>query len=350
MIIVTGAAGFIGSATVAKLNDEKCYDIIAVDLWDIKNTPYLDNKKIREKIHPLELPHFINKNWKQIQFIIHLGAITDTTTFDEIPFNTWNLEYSLILWSLSAKYQIPFIYASSAATYGNGNNGFQDDTQTLPNLQPMNPYAAAKHLFDIITNVNDPQYSLSIIRKYSHKYPILTKTAEKYINLPKPYFYVGLKFFNVYGPNEYHKGRMASVIFHAFNQIKSIGKIKLFQSHKKEIPHGEQKRDFVYVKDVVNVITFFMKNRTKELSGIYNVGTGNPASFNTLAKAIFYALNKEISIEYIPTPEDIRDKYQYYTVAPIAKLQQAGYSHPFLTIEEGIKDYICNYLVNNRYW
>ncbi len=321
MIIITGAAGFIGSCLVSKLNKEEFYDLIPVDDFsrDDKNKN-LEEKKITEKVHRDNLSEFIDKNHRFIQFIFHLGARTDTTEFDQSVFDKLNLNYSKMVWQKCVEFGLPLVYASSAATYGAGEFGYEDKHELISELKPLNPYGVSKNDFD--------KWALE---------------QEK-----KPYFWAGLKFFNVFGPNEYHKGRMASVVFHAFNQIKKEGKMKLFRSHKKDYADGEQLRDFIYVKDVVDVCYFLMHHRKD--NGIYNLGTGEARTFLDLAKNTFKAMEKPENIEFIDTPADIRDKYQYYTEADMNKLRTIGYRNNFTTLEEGIKDYVKNYLTKENYY
>ena len=317
MIIVTGAAGFIGSNLIGKLNDEGYNDIIAVD--DFSNPakdPNLEHKLITKRVHRDDFFYWLKENHKLVQFIFHIGARTDTTEFNVEIFNKLNLDYTKQVWQLCVEFGLPMVYASSAATYGNGDLGYQDDETIIPKLVPLNPYGESKNNFD--------------------KWAI--KQAEK------PYFWAGLKFFNVYGPGENHKGRMASVIFHSYNQIKQKGVVKLFRSHNPNYPDGGQLRDFVYVKDVVNVCFWLMLNRKH--SGIYNLGTGVARTFSDLTNATYAALGLEPKIEFIDTPVDIRDKYQYYTQATIDKLRGIGYSAPFTTLEEGVREYVQDYLEN----
>ena len=261
----------------------------------------------------------VRKNQRFTQFIIHLGARTDTTEFNKAIFDELNEQYSQDMWNACVKYALPLIYASSAATYGGGELGYDDNHEVIPSLKPLNPYGDSKNNFDI--------WALQ---------------QEK-----KPFFWAGLKFFNVYGPNEFHKGRMASVVFHSYNQIQSVGKVKLFRSHRADFKDGGQLRDFIYVKDVADVIVFLMESRKH--SGIYNLGTGKARPFIDLATATFKALNLEPNIEFIDTPIDIRDKYQYYTQANMAKLKAAGYTKEFTSLEDGVEDYVKNYLVRKRY-
>ena len=252
-----------------------------------------------------------------MQIVFHIGARTDTTEFNKSIFDEFNFNYTKNIWKACVEYGLPLIYASSAATYGNGEYGYNDDENIIPKLKPLNPYGESKNNFDI--------WALQ--------------------QKDKPYFWAGLKFFNVFGPNEYHKGRMASVIFHSFNQIKTTGKIKLFRSHKQDYKDGEQKRDFIYVKDVVNVLYFLMNNRKN--SGIYNLGTGIARTYIDLANSTFLAMNINPNIEFIDTPIDIRDKYQYFTEAKMEKLKSIGYNIPFASLEDAIDDYVNNYLSTN---
>jgi ADP-L-glycero-D-manno-heptose 6-epimerase len=321
MMVVTGAAGFIGSCLISKLNAENFNYIIAVD--DFSNeekNKNLEGKKIQEKVHRDDFFNWLDKNYEHVEFIFHIGARTDTTEFNKEIFDKLNVEYSQKIWNACVNFQIPLVYASSAATYGLGEFGYDDNEAIIPQLKPLNPYGESKNNFDIWA-LNQPK---------------------------KPFFWAGLKFFNVYGPNEYHKGRMASVIFHAFNQINASDKMKLFRSHNPEFKDGEQMRDFVYVKDVVDVILFLMRDRKH--SGIYNLGSGKARTFLDLAKNTFKALDKQEDISFIDTPEDIRDKYQYFTEAKMEKLKAAGYTKPFHTLEEGVNDYVKNYLINKSYY
>lgn len=321
MIIVTGAAGFIGSCLIAKLNELNFNYIIAVD--DFSNEEKNKNligKKIKERVERNDFFQWLDQNNREVEFIFHIGARTDTTEFNKEIFDTLNVNYSKHVWEACVKYQIPLVYASSAATYGLGELGYDDNESEIHLLKPLNPYGDSKNDFD--------NWAL--------------KQEEK------PFFWAGLKFFNVYGPNEYHKSRMASVIWHAYRQILSNGSLKLFKSHKPEYRDGEQIRDFIYVKDLVDVCIFLMEHRKN--SGIYNLGTGKARSFNDLGKSTFTALDKPVQINYIDTPLDIRDKYQYFTEANMKKLIDIGYTKPFFTLEEGVKDYVQNYLVKGLYW
>ncbi len=319
MIIVTGAAGFIGSCLVNKLNNKGLSDIIIVDDFSnsLKNKN-LEHKSYLEKIHRDQFVDWFSRNHSSVDIVFHIGARTDPTEFDKNIFDRLNLNYTKALWSACAKFQIPFIYASSAATYGLGEHGYSDDQTLIPKLKPLNPYGDSKNDFD----------------KWA-----ITQTEQ-------PIFWAGLKFFNVYGPNEYHKGRMASVIWHAFNQISQNGRMKLFRSHNPLFEDGKQLRDFIYVKDVVDVLYFFMSN--KPASGIYNLGTGKARTFLDLAIATFNAMNISPVIDFIDTPMDIRDKYQYFTEAKMEKLRNAGYDKDFYSLEEGIEEYVVEFLLNNR--
>ncbi|MBT7038586.1 MAG: ADP-glyceromanno-heptose 6-epimerase [Bacteroidetes bacterium] len=317
MIVITGAAGFIGSCLVRKLNDEGFYDLVLVD--DFSKTEKLKNIKNKQfslKVDRNKFFNWLDNEHKLVQFIFHLGARTDTTEFDFDILNELNLDYSKQVWQKCIKYSLPLVYASSAATYGGGEFGYDDNHDLCENLKPLNPYGISKNEFDKWALQQDQ----------------------------KPYFWTGLKFFNVYGPNEYHKSRMASVVFHAFNQIQEKGGMQLFRSHKEGCGDGEQSRDFVYVKDVCEVMYFLMHNRKSENNGIYNLGTGKAESFNTLAEAIFESLEIKANLSYIDTPEDIRDKYQYFTEANIDKLRSIGYDKDFKKLKEGIADYVKTYL------
>ena len=321
MIIVTGAAGFIGSCLVRKLNNEGfTHLVLADDFSDELKNKNLEGKQFIEKVHRKELMSWTEKNHQLVDFIFHIGARTDTTEFDTAIFDELNLNYSKNLWEKCVKFQIPFIYASSAATYGMGEFGFEDNHEIVEKLKPLNPYGQSKNEFD--------------------------KWVLRQIECPP--FWAGFKFFNVFGPNEYHKSRMASVVFHAFNQIKETGEMKLFKSHKIEYKDGEQLRDFIYVKDVCDVLLFMMKH--KKDSGIYNLGTGKARTFNDLAGATFSALNKIPNISFIDTPVDIRKKYQYFTQGNMQKLKSIGYKKPFSTLENGVVDYVKSYLIKGEYY
>lgn len=320
MIVVTGAAGFIGSCLVGELNNKGYEDIILVDDFSKKEKePNLEGKIFSQKVDREEFHNWLDENHKLVYFIFHVGARTDTTEFDREIFDKLNLNYTKKIWNQCAYYGIPLVYASSGATYGLGEHGYSDSHEVVEKLKPLNPYGESKNDFD--------------------KWALKQEKA--------PYFWAGLKFFNVYGPNEYHKGRMASVIFHAFNQIRDRGLVKLFRSHNPDYKDGEQLRDFVYVKDVTDVCLFLMTH--KKDSGLYNLGTGKARTFLDLAKATFSALGEEPNIEFVDTPADIRDKYQYYTQAEMEKLRSIGYNKEFTSLEAGIEDYVSNYLTKKEY-
>jgi ADP-L-glycero-D-manno-heptose 6-epimerase len=321
MIIVTGAAGFIGSCLIGRLNADKFNAIIAVD--DFSNEEKnrnLQHKQIKEYVDRKDFFGWLDQHYEDVEFIFHIGARTDTTEFDYTIFERLNVSYSKTIWEKCHEYQIPLIYASSAATYGLGELGYDDNEALISQLKPLNPYGESKNEFD--------------------KWALI---QEK-----KPFFWAGLKFFNVYGPNEYHKGRMASVIFHAFNQINAMGKMKLFRSHNPEYKDGEQMRDFVYVKDLVEVCMFLMYHRRN--SGIYNLGSGKARTFLDLTKNTFWAMGKPKHIEFVDTPADIRDKYQYFTQANMNKLRSIGYQKQFHSLEDGIEDYVKGYLLDHKYY
>lgn len=321
MLVVTGAAGFIGSCLVSKLNQMGHKDLVLVDDFSkIEKAENLSGKTFQEKIERNVFIDWLKQHAASVKAIFHIGARTDTTEFNVAIFDELNLNYTKSLWQICADKHIPFIYASSAATYGLGEHGYDDDETKIPLLKPLNPYGDSKNDFD--------------------KWALQQKQT--------PPNWYGLKFFNVYGPNEFHKGRMASVIFHSFNQIHANGKVKLFRSHNPNYTDGGQLRDFVYVKDVVNVLTFLFEQ--KPHNGIYNLGSGKARTFLDLALATFNALDKEPNIEFIDTPIDIRDKYQYFTEANMNKLVKAGYNKPFTSLEEGVTDYVKNYLVGKRYF
>jgi len=320
MIVVTGAYGFIGSALVSKLNAEGYKNLVLVD--DFSKTAKEENlnkKSYLQRIERENFPEWMEKNIKEIDLIFHIGARTDTAEFDKEVFDKLNLNFTKKIWQLCAQYYIPLVYASSAATYGLGEHGYEDRHDIVDKLKPLNAYGESKNDFD--------KWALN--------------------QRKQPPFWAGMKFFNVYGPNEYHKGRMASVIFHAYHQINNTDKVKLFRSHRDDFKDGEQLRDFIYVKDVVDVLFFMMEKQPK--SGLYNLGTGNARSFNALAKSTFAALDKDAVIEYIDTPEDIRDKYQYFTEAGMIKLRNAGYKNEFHSLEKGVDDYVRNYLIPEKY-
>jgi len=321
MIVVTGAAGFIGSCLVKQLNDNGINNVIIVDDFsnDAKNLN-LKGKQFKEKVPREIFIDWLKKNAEDVSFVFHIGARTDTTEFNYAIFENLNVNYSKDVWAICTENQIPLIYASSAATYGAGELGYNDDEKLIPQLKPLNPYGISKNEFD--------------------------KWVLHQINTPP--FWCGLKFFNVYGPNEYHKARMASVIFHAFHQINSTRKVKLFRSHRPDFKDGMQLRDFVYVKDLLSVCLHFYNHQKH--SGIYNLGTGKARPFLDLANAVFVAMNRTSQIEFIDIPQDIRDKYQYFTEAKMEKLINTGYKKEFTSLENGVGDYVTNYLLEKKYF
>lgn len=321
-ILVTGAAGFIASCMVQHLNDLGYEQLYLVDDFGVEEKrKNWEQKKFLAIIERTGLFDWLDEDKPGIDIIIHLGARTDTTEFDYAVHETLNLEYSKQIWNYCVNKNIPLIYASSAATYGNGENGYKDDHSLVEQLEPLNPYGISKNEFD--------------------KWALLQSD--------QPPFWTGLKFFNVYGPNESHKHRMASVIWHSFNQIQSAGFVKLFKSHHPAYKDGEQLRDFIYVKDVIAVIAWMVQLMTEKKwdaanNGLYNLGTGQARTFTDLVKATFAGMDLEPNIEFIDMPEDIRDKYQYFTEADMKKLKLAGYSAPFYSLEAGVDDYVRNYL------
>lgn len=316
MIIVTGAAGFIGSYLIKRLNEDNFNAIIAVDLFDnSEKNKNLVGLKIQERVNRDEFLSWLDQNNELVEFVFHIGARTDTTEFDSALLNRLNTQYTKDLWQKCCHYQLPLVYASSAATYGLGEMGYDDDESKIELLKPLNPYGQSKQDFDV--------WAL--------------KQQEK------PFFWAGLKFFNVYGPNEYHKGRMASVIWHAYNQILKTGKMKLFRSHNPAYKDGEQMRDFLFVKDVAEVCMFLMHHRKN--SGIYNLGSGRARTFLDLVKAVFSSMGKPEQIEFVDTPADIRDKYQYFTEANMSKLKGIGYAKKFYELEEGVREYVQQHIM-----
>ncbi len=320
MIVVTGGAGFIGSCIVAKLNELGRTDIIVVDA--------LDRTDKWKNLRALAFDDYLDRGAlfgfldsasarDTVETIIHMGACSATTERDADFLMENNYRYSLRLAERALEIDARFIYASSAATYGDGADGYDDDEALLDQLTPMNMYGYSKQLFD------------------------LKARREGWFDR-----IVGLKFFNVYGPNEYHKGDMTSVAFKAVNQIRDAGAVKLFKSHRSEIEHGGQQRDFVYVKDAADVVAFLLERR--DIGGLFNLGTGRARSFKDLALAVFAAMDREPNIEYIDMPESIRDRYQYFTQAEMAKLRAAGYTAPFHSLEAGVADYVRGYLSPER--
>lgn len=319
VIVVTGALGFIGSALLGELSNLGYGSLVAVDDFSREEKwKNLETKDV-ERVERSEFLEWMNTHASRIQFIFHIGARTKTNEFNWETLESLNIDYTKSIWKCCAEFSIPLIYASSAATYGDGTNGFDDSPLTLNHLKPLNPYGKSKHIVD--------QWVLE---------------QEK-----TPPFWAGFKFFNVFGPNEYHKGRMASVVFHAFHQISESGGMKLFKSYRDDYADGEQKRDFIYIKDVISVMLHFMHHR--QHSGIYNLGTGSAHTFLDLANGVFKALDKNPNIEFIEMPEDIRGNYQYFTEASMERIRQSGYEKEFWNFHDAIADYVKNYLLPNTY-
>ncbi len=346
LIVVTGAAGFIGSCMVSYLNQQGYENLILVDEFeDEEKELNLLHKKYSVRVEREAFFDWLQREKTVVDFIFHLGARTDTTEFDYSIHQHLNVEYSKKIWQYCTINNIPLVYASSAATYGEGELGYHDNHDIIEQLHPLNPYGISKNEFD-----------KWVLHQEDH-----------------PPFWAGLKFFNVYGPNEYHKARMASVIFHSFNQIKQNGKVKIFRSHREGYEDGEQLRDFIYVKDVIAVCYWMMQENmsrqssvvsseltTQNLptgqagsrltSAIYNLGTGQARTFNSLVKATFSGLDLQPQIEYIDIPEDIRERYQYFTEASMDKLKAAGYTKEFYSLEKGVDDYVRNYLAKSLFY
>jgi len=313
MIVVTGAAGFIGSCMVSRLNREGVNNILAVDVlrendkWS--NLRHLDFYDYLDR----SMLHDYLQDRDDIEAIIHLGACSATTERDANYLMENNYRFTLRLADFAVRKNIRFIYASSAATYGGGEHGYADDDAKIQELRPLNMYGYSKQLFD------------------------LKARREGWLNK-----IAGLKFFNVYGPNEYQKGDMASVVFKAYKQIRATGRVNLFRSHRPDFADGEQLRDFVYVRDALDVIEYLMKNPT--VNGLYNVGSGKARSFKDLVSATFRAMELPLQIDYIDMPESLREKYQYFTEAKMDKIHQAGFDGSGTSLEDGVRDYVQNYL------
>lgn len=325
MIIVTGGAGFIGSAIIAALNNRGITDILVVDQMDSNKTTVEKWKNLRnlsfvDYIEKDDLAKMVteNKFHDLISVVFHLGACSDTTETNPLYLIKNNYEYSKLLAQWTMDSNIRFIYASSAATYGDGQKGFHDTESKIGQLISLNMYAYSKQLFDL----------------WGLRIGLLKKN-------------IGLKYFNVFGPNEYHKGKMTSFVLKSFEQINTTGKVRLFKSERPEYVDGEQQRDFIYIKDAVDMTLFFLDNQ--HLSGIFNIGTGKARTWNELANAVFSAMGKPANIEYIEMPDSIRSQYQYFTQADISKLRKAGYDKETTSLEVAIKDYVQNYLKQNKY-
>ena len=318
MIIVTGGAGFIGSAFVWRLNREGIKDIIIVDqlgtddkwknLVGLTFTDYIHKNEFIEMVIADEVPF-------EVSSVVHMGACSSTTERDADYLWENNYLYSRKVADWALRHNARFIYASSAATYGDGSSGFSDDHEIISRLKPSNMYGYSKQVFDLW---------------------VLKNKLEKKM--------AGIKFFNVYGPNEYHKGDMVSVIYKAFHQIQETGKVCLFKSYKKEYPNGGQMRDFIYVKDCVNVMWWLLENPS--VNGIYNLGTGRARTWNDLIAAVFSSMGRKTNIQYIEMPESLRNQYQYFTQAQMDKLKKAGCHVNFSSLEDSVRDYVTNYLQN----
>ena len=318
MILVTGAAGFIGSNIVSSLNKRGHHNIIICDWLDHVSKKNNLNKLIYDKIiSPENIFKYLTKN-DNIELVIHMGANSSTTETNFRLIYNFNTRFSRNLWKWCTQNKVRFIYASSAATYGDGSKGFDDSENKI--YEPLNIYGLSKYLFD--------------------RYAI--KQAKKYLCPPQ---WVGLKFFNVYGPNEYHKGSMQSVVKHSLDQYNKTGIVKLFKSYNDKFKNGQQTRDFIYVDDCISLINWFLEN--KNISGIFNCGTGIERSFEDLVTSMFKAINVPPKIKYIEMPENIKNQYQYYTRANMDKVINKGYKIKSLTLEEGVHDYVKNYLLSN---
>jgi ADP-L-glycero-D-manno-heptose 6-epimerase len=330
-IVVTGAAGFIGSDLVGYLNQKGYTNLILVDEFGhADKVPNLEQKKYAITVERESFFDWLAENRPTVTGIYHIGARTDTTEFDYSIHEHLTVEYSKKIWAYCTAHQVPLVYASSAATYGAGENGYDDRHDIVSSLKPLNAYGISKNEFD--------KWALEEAGR----------TDGQGQGASQPPFWAGLKFFNVYGPNEYHKARMASVIFHSFHQIRRDGVVKLFKSHRPDFKDGQQLRDFVYVKDVIKVCYWLMENRPA--SGLYNLGTGIARTFEDLVKATYGGLDLPANIQYIDMPEDIRDKYQYFTEANMGKLRGAGYTDAFYSLEEGVDDYVRNYLAKGAFY
>ena len=320
IILISGAAGFIPSCLAHRLFKEG-HDLVLVDSFHFpEKNKNLEGLSSCKRIERDDLFTWIEENEPVIDFVFHLGARTDTTETKKHIFDKLNVEYSQDIWRYCTLEDIPLIYASSAATYGLGEHGFVDDHEIVNSLKPLNAYGDSKNNFD--------------------------KWALKEFMSPPAWY--GFKFFNVFGPNEYHKGRMASVVFHFYNQLIKTGEVNLFKSHKNDYKNGEQTRDFIYVDDLINVMLHFHDNEREINNGLYNIGTGSARTYNDLAKAIFKAVGKDPVINYIDTPEDIREKYQYFTEADMTKVKSTGYEKVFMSLEETVAHYVNEYLAKGN--
>ena len=324
MIVVTGGAGFIGSNLVAGLEDADLGPVSVVDrLGRGEKWKNLRRRDLDELVDPSGLDDFLERRVRDISYVVHMGAISATTETDADLIVDTNIRLSQHIWRWCAQHAVPLIYASSAATYGDGSAGFDDDSspEALSKLLPMNAYGWSKHAFD--------RWVIGVVRG----------------NRPRPPQWVGLKFFNVYGPNEHHKGGMSSVVTRAFPDAARGRPVKLFRSHHPDYDDGGQMRDFVYVKDCVDVMIWLMENR--EVSGLFNLGTGKAQTWVELMGALYAAVDKEMKVRWVDTPEEIRDRYQYFTQAEMGRLREVGYDRPFLRGKEGVDDYVKNYLMKD---
>lgn len=317
MIILTGGAGFIGSAMIWRLNEAGIDDILIVDQvgagmkW--KN---LVKRRFSDVIGINDLKAFLAAR-PNVDAVFHMGACSSTTEKDMDFLLANNVHYSMEIFNFCTAQRVPLIYASSAATYGAKEEDFADGLDAIHDLRPINPYGYSKQLFD------------------------LWVSRQK----QTPPFWAGIKFFNVYGPQEYHKEGQASVVFHAFPQVRDNSSLRLFKSYRPDIAHGDQRRDFVYIKDVVEVMFHMYSNRQNAVSGLYNLGTGEARTFADLGRAVFSALDKTAKFEWVEMPDSIRNQYQYYTEADLTRLRRdIGYTKPFVTLEAGVRDYVQNYL------
>jgi ADP-L-glycero-D-manno-heptose 6-epimerase len=320
MIIVTGGAGFIGSAIIAALNKRGITDILVVDEDGKESSKNLENLSFADYAEKNDFLKIVSekKISAGLESVFHIGACSDTTETDVEYLEKNNYQYSKTLAQWATDANVRFIYASSAATYGDGSKGFSDDEDKIEQLQPLNPYGHSKQLFDL----------------WAKETGLLAKI-------------VSLKYFNVFGPNEYHKGDMRSFILKAFEQIRDTSKVGLFKSENRDYANGEYMRDFLYIKDAVDMTLFFYDN--PEIAGLFNIGAGKARTWNDLVKAVFAAMEKSVNIKYIEMPDSIRNQYQYFTQADITKLRKAGYKKQITSLENAIKDYVQNYLQNNKY-
>ncbi|MFQ6016698.1 MAG: ADP-glyceromanno-heptose 6-epimerase [Kiloniellaceae bacterium] len=322
MILVTGGAGFIGSNLAAALTGRGERVVVCDRLRRGEKWRNLAKLELEDLVPPERLTDFLDRAGTGLSAVVHMAAISDTTERDGDALIANNFRLSKLLWTACATHNKPFIYASSGATYGDGGQGFDDDIsiEHLARLRPLNAYGWSKHLFD-----------RWVARRLAN-------------GGPRPSQWAGLKFFNVYGPNEYHKGGQASVVSQLYRQVAGGEAARLFQSHRPDYPDGGQLRDFCWVGDCVDVVLWLLENR--QVNGLFNVGTGKARSFADLARALFDAMAKPQNIRYIPTPEAVRDKYQYFTEAKIDRLRRAGYARPFTELEQGVARYVLDHLSN----